>query len=60
MPKQGVQAPWKVYQNYFSDRAALKWKAVTDDVIHFGKKGSVQPEPVLLQDEEPMVAEAAE
>lgn len=34
-PKQGSKAPWRVYQNYFRDRATLKRSAVDDGALEF-------------------------
>lgn len=34
-PKQGSQAPWRVYQNYFRDIMALKWTRIDDGVLEF-------------------------
>ena len=34
-PKQGSKAPWKLHQNYARDLMALKFGAVTDEVMVF-------------------------
>ena len=34
-PKQGRRGPWRVYQNYFRDIIALKWKPVADAGLEF-------------------------
>jgi len=34
-PKQGAEAPWRVYQNYFRDTLALKWSRVDDGALEF-------------------------
>ena len=35
LPKQGSEAPWKVYQNYLKDLRALKHSSVTDDYLEY-------------------------
>lgn len=35
MPKQGVEKPWKLYQNYILDKLTLGWGPVTDDCMEF-------------------------
>jgi cation diffusion facilitator CzcD-associated flavoprotein CzcO len=39
LPGQGTAPPWRVYQNYFSDFAALGLGTVTDGVMEFRKVG---------------------
>ena len=34
-PKQGSQAPWRVYQNYFRDTITLKWASLEDGALEF-------------------------
>jgi hypothetical protein len=34
-PKQGSRAPWRVYQNYFRDTAALKYNRIDDGALEF-------------------------
>jgi monooxygenase len=34
-PKQGSQAPWRVYQNYFRDTITLKWSSLEDGALEF-------------------------
>ena len=42
LPGQGSAPPWRVYQNYFKDFAALGLGTVTDGVMEFGRaSGSV-------------------
>ena len=35
LPKQGSEAPWKVYQNYIKDLRALKYSSVADTYLHY-------------------------
>jgi hypothetical protein len=35
LPKQGSKKPWKLYQNYALDLAALKFGAVNDGTMQF-------------------------
>jgi monooxygenase len=35
LPQQGTKAPWKVYQNYFSDAFSLKYSRVQDGELEF-------------------------
>jgi monooxygenase len=35
LPKQGTKAPWKVYQNYFSDALSLKYSRLQDGELEF-------------------------
>ena len=35
LPKQGKEKPWRVYQNYALDMAALKFGAIEDGVMEF-------------------------
>jgi cation diffusion facilitator CzcD-associated flavoprotein CzcO len=35
MPKQGVEKPWKLYQNYIMDKLSLAMGSVTDSSIKF-------------------------
>ena len=39
LPGQGSKPPWRVYQNYFRDVAALGLGTVTDGVMEFRKAG---------------------
>jgi monooxygenase len=39
LPGQGPAPPWRVHQNYLKDLAALRFHAVTDEVMTFGKAG---------------------
>jgi len=36
-PKQGNKKPWRLYQNYVRDLLALRWSALEDGVLQFGK-----------------------
>ncbi len=36
-PKQGSKKPWRLYQNYVRDLLALRWSALADGVLQFGK-----------------------
>jgi monooxygenase len=51
-PRQGAQAPWLVYQNYFRDTLALKWSALEDGALEF----SNPPQPAF----DPAARELAE
>ena len=42
LPKQGSKAPWKTNQNYAKDVAALRFGAVEDGVLRFGRAVSVK------------------
>ncbi|HYM04742.1 MAG TPA: NAD(P)/FAD-dependent oxidoreductase, partial [Stellaceae bacterium] len=37
LPKQGSKKPWKLHQNYALDMAALKFGAVDDGTMEFGR-----------------------
>ena len=37
LPKEGVIAPWKLYQNYFLDLIGLRFGSVKDKYIEFSK-----------------------
>jgi cyclohexanone monooxygenase len=39
LPGQGATAPWRLYQNYYKDLAALGLGTVTDGVMEFRKAG---------------------
>lgn len=36
LPRQGMEKPWKLYQNYFADMAALKTAKYDVDTIEYG------------------------
>jgi cation diffusion facilitator CzcD-associated flavoprotein CzcO len=36
-PKQGSKKPWRLYQNYVRDLLTLRWSALEDGVLQFGK-----------------------
>jgi len=36
-PKQGSKKPWRLNQNYVRDLLALRWSALEDGVLQFGK-----------------------
>ena len=40
LPKQGAEKPWRLYQNYALDMAALKFGAVDDGTMLFSKRGA--------------------
>jgi len=42
-PKQGSQKPWRLYQNYVRDLLALRWSALEDGVLQFGKAHAEAP-----------------
>jgi cation diffusion facilitator CzcD-associated flavoprotein CzcO len=50
-PKQGSRAPWRLYQNYALDLAALRLRSVDDGVIEFST-----PRPAAAPDEQPLAA----
>jgi cation diffusion facilitator CzcD-associated flavoprotein CzcO len=39
LPKQGSRRPWRLYQNYVLDMAALRFGRVTDGTLEFGPPG---------------------
>jgi cation diffusion facilitator CzcD-associated flavoprotein CzcO len=41
-PKQGAQAPWRVYQNYLRDVISLKWSRVDDGALEFSNSAKDQ------------------
>jgi monooxygenase len=47
-PKQGIKAPWRLYQNYARDILMLKFGALTDDAMEFSNVASAvaAPEPL--------------
>ena len=53
-PRQGRSSPWRVYQNYFQDIIALKWKPVDDRGLEFSSP-AVKP----VKAEAPELAQAA-
>lgn len=36
MPRQGKAAPWRIFNDYFKDRAMLLRQSIADDALHFG------------------------
>jgi monooxygenase len=42
-PKQGLRAPWRLYQNYARDILMLRYGSLEDDAIEFSRAGSVRP-----------------
>jgi hypothetical protein len=42
LPSQGPKAPWRVHQNYLKDLAALRFGAIADAAMHFGRAEQVQ------------------
>jgi hypothetical protein len=42
-PKQGSKKPWRLYQNYVRDLLALRWSALEDGVLQFGKAQAEAP-----------------
>ena len=38
MPRQGAQAPWRLYQNYLLDLLTLRWSRIADGTLRFGKR----------------------
>jgi monooxygenase len=49
-PKQGLRAPWRLYQNYARDILTLRYGAIEDDAMQFSN-----PEPVA-EPAEPLAA----
>jgi cation diffusion facilitator CzcD-associated flavoprotein CzcO len=47
-PKQGLKAPWRLYQNYARDILMLKFGALTDDAMEFSNMPApvASPEPL--------------
>jgi cation diffusion facilitator CzcD-associated flavoprotein CzcO len=47
-PKQGLKAPWRLYQNYARDILMLRFGALTDDAMEFSNVASpvASPEPL--------------
>ncbi len=48
LPKQGPDAPWRLYQNYPKDRRLMKHRSVADDGIQFHRRptAAATPTPV--------------
>lgn len=46
LPKQGDRAPWKLYQNYLLDLAQLRYGALEDGCLQFGRSSESLPEQV--------------
>jgi hypothetical protein len=44
-PKQGSQAPWRVYQNYFLDVISLNWSKVDNNALEFSNPPEASPQP---------------
>ena len=40
LPKQGSEKPWKLYQNYALDMAALRFGTIEDGTMEFGRPAS--------------------
>ena len=38
LPRQGVRAPWRMYQNYLLDLLSLKFSRLGDGVLRFGRR----------------------
>ena len=43
LPKQGEKKPWKIYQNYFQDVAALGYGSLEDEALEFGRLNDEVP-----------------
>ena len=51
-PKQGVRAPWRLYQNYARDILTLRYGAIEDGALEFSNRvRAAEPAP-----EEPLAA----
>lgn len=48
LPKQGSKGPWKLNQNYFTDKFQLQVKTITDDSMLFVRKKPVEKEESVL------------
>ena len=49
MPKQGKHAPWKVSNNYLTDRKTLKSASFEDGVLKFAKRdAALDQKPKLV------------
>jgi len=44
-PKQGVKAPWRVYQNYIRDAVSLKWRPVENAALEFSNPAKALAKP---------------
>jgi cation diffusion facilitator CzcD-associated flavoprotein CzcO len=42
LPKQGSRRPWRLYQNYALDMAALRFGRISDGTMEFGRTRSAQ------------------
>ncbi len=40
LPKQGAEAPWKLYQNYFLDLLSLRHGSLRDEAMEFGGRAT--------------------
>jgi monooxygenase len=49
-PRQGVKAPWKLYQNYARDLLTLRYDAVSDGVMEFSNPGPRASRPTRVKD----------
>ena len=43
LPKQGSKKPWRLYQNYMLDLAAVRFGTVDDGTMVFGRPGLERP-----------------
>ncbi|ACL56078.1 flavin-containing monooxygenase [Methylobacterium nodulans] len=43
LPKQGTRKPWRLYQNYALDLAALRFGALEDEALEFGRADRRRP-----------------
>jgi cation diffusion facilitator CzcD-associated flavoprotein CzcO len=48
-PKQGANAPWRVYQNYFRDTMTLKWASVDNAALAFSNPRQSSSNPAGLE-----------
>ncbi|HKV86044.1 MAG TPA: FAD-containing monooxygenase EthA, partial [Ktedonobacterales bacterium] len=43
MPRQGVEKPWKNYQNYLKDFINLRLSRLNDGAMRFARRGTAKP-----------------
>ncbi|WOX20541.1 NAD(P)/FAD-dependent oxidoreductase [Streptomyces solicathayae] len=43
MPRQGTRAPWRIRNNYYSDRRALRRSPIDDPALRFGRTDAAAP-----------------
>ncbi|MEU6576970.1 NAD(P)/FAD-dependent oxidoreductase [Streptomyces sp. NPDC046805] len=53
MPRQGTRAPWRIWNNYYRDRRALRRSPIEDPALRFGRRAAAarpadQPDPASV------------